>query len=152
MQRTYCLLLIMVLSVFALLTGCQRTPERRFDLKGKVVSLDKEHRQVTIAHEEIKGFMDAMTMPFRVKDDWALEVLAPGQAVEAVLVVQEDRSWIEGLGISKAVSTSESVNTVFSPKHVDEIPDFELLNQDNHRIHIFKFMSRKNWSAANEFL
>ena len=115
MQRTYCSLLIVVLSVCALLTGCQKAPERRFDLKGKVISVDKEHRQVTIAHEDIKGFMDAMTMPFNVKEDWALEALAPGQAVEAILVVQEDRSWIEGLRISKTVSTSDPVNTICVP-------------------------------------
>ena len=101
MQSAYRAILIPVLSACVLLTACQHTPERRFDLKGNVISVDKEHRQVTIAHEEIKGFMEAMTMPFTVKEDWALEALAPGQTVEATLVVEENRSWIEGLRISK---------------------------------------------------
>jgi protein SCO1 len=142
MQRTYSTILIMVLSVCALLTGCQKKPERRFDLKGKVISVDKEHRQVTIAHENIKGFMDAMTMPFNVKEDWALEALAPGQAVEAILVVQEDRSWIEGIRISQTVSTSDPVNTIVPPQQGDEIPDFELLNQDNRRIKLSQYRGR----------
>jgi protein SCO1/2 len=139
MQRTYRALLIMAFSVCVLWTGCHKAPERRFDLKGTVISLDKEHRQVTIAHEEIKGFMDAMTMPFNVKEDWAMEALAPGQTVEAILVVQEDRSWIEGMRISKTVSTSDPVNTVVSLKRGDEVPDFELLNQDNHRIKLSQY-------------
>jgi protein SCO1/2 len=142
MQRTYSTILIMVLSVCAFMTGCQKAPERRFDLKGKVISVDKEHRQVTIAHEDIKGFMDAMTMPFNVKEDWALEALAPGQAVEAILVVQADRSWIEGIRISKTVSTSDPVNTILPPQRGDEIPNFELLNQDNRRIKLSQYRGR----------
>jgi protein SCO1/2 len=131
MQRTHPAPLLVMFSLCALLAGCQRTPERRFDLKGKVVSVDKEHRQGTIAHEEIKGFMDAMTMPFNVKDDWAMEALAPGQTVEAVLVVQEDHSWIEGIRISKSDPAPESLNTVAFPEAGDQVPDFELINQDN---------------------
>jgi protein SCO1/2 len=142
MTSKYCALLVVVLSVCALLTGCQKAPERRFDLKGNVISVDKEHRQVTIAHEKIKGFMDAMTMPFNVKEDWALEALAPGQAVEAILVVQADRSWIEGIRISKTVSTSDPVNTILPPQRGDEIPNFELLNQDNRRIKLSQYRGR----------
>ena len=37
--------------------------EQRYDLKGTVVSVDKSHANLTVNHEEIKGFMAAMTMP-----------------------------------------------------------------------------------------
>ena len=107
MQRRTCIILLAVFSAFAA-SSCQRPPERRFDLTGKVVSVDKSQRQVTLAHEAIKGYMDAMTMPFDVKDDWALSALAPGQTVRATLVVREDRAWIEGLTISK---TEPAVNS-----------------------------------------
>jgi protein SCO1/2 len=139
MGRSHCALLIMVFSIGVLLVGCQKAPERRFDLKGKVVSVDKEHRQVTIAHEAIKGFMDAMTMPFNVKDDWALDALEPGQTVEAVLVVQEDHSWIEEIRISKTGPAPEAVNAVQPPKRGDEVPDFELVNQDGKQIKLSRY-------------
>jgi protein SCO1 len=142
MQSTYRAILFIVLSVGALLNGCQRTPERRFDLKGKVISVDKENRQVTMAHEEIKGFMEAMTMPFTVKDDWALGVLAPGQTVEATLVVQADRSWIEGIRISKTEPAPEPVTTTSVLKRGDEVPDFGLLNQDNKPIKLSQYRGR----------
>jgi protein SCO1 len=135
-------LLIAVLSASALLIGCQRSQERRFDLRGKVISVDKQHREVTLQHEEIKGFMDAMTMPFTVKEDWALAALEPGQTVEATLVVQEDRSWIEGLKISKTEPSQNSAATVLPLKRGDEIPDFELLNQDNKPIHLRQYRGR----------
>lgn len=142
MQSTYRAILFMVLSACVLLTGCQQTPEHRFDLKGKVISVDKEHRQVTIAHEEIKGFMDAMTMPFTVKDDWALGALAPGQTVEATLVVQEDRSWIEGIRISKTETAPEPITSASALKRGDAVPDFELVNQDNKRIKLSQYRGR----------
>jgi protein SCO1/2 len=122
--------------------SCQRSPEQRFDLKGKVVAVDKGQRQVIIAHEPIKGYMDAMTMPFHIKDDWALPVLAPGQVVQATLIVQGDRSWIEGLRITQTKDISGSAVANSAPKVGDEVPDFHLLNQDNKRIHLSQYRGR----------
>jgi len=124
------------------MSGCQRVPEQRYELKGKVVAVDKTQRQVTIAHEEIKGFMDAMTMPFNVKEDWALSALAPGQAVEATLVVKGDESWIEGLKISQREAADNSQTVEAIPKIEDEVPDFKLLNQDSRQIHLSQFRGR----------
>ena len=48
-------------------TGCTKTPERRtFTLQGQVQSLDAPRKLVIVKHEEIKGFMPAMTMPYEV--------------------------------------------------------------------------------------
>ena len=136
------LLLCAATSACLLPAGCQRAPERRFDLKGKVVAVDQAGKQVTLAHEKIPGFMEAMTMPFNVADDWALSVLAPGQEVEATLVVKEDRSWIENLRISKAEEVKGSAVSSPGPKPGDEVPDFSLVSQDNQRIHIHQYRGR----------
>jgi protein SCO1 len=135
---------LMILAVIACMQpmACRREPERRFDLKGKVVSVDKIRREATIAHEEIKGYMDAMTMPFSVKDDWALTALAPGQSVEATLVVTSDRAWIEGLRISQKASDPGAVPAQIDPKSGEEVPDFSLLNQDNKPIHLRQYRGR----------
>jgi protein SCO1/2 len=124
------------------LVSCQRPPEQRYDLKGSVVAVDKDKRQVTVAHEPIKGFMDAMTMPFNVRDDWALTVLTPGQEVEATLVVQDDRSWIEGLRITETKNAPGTPAAAVMPKIGDEVPDFALLNQDGRRIHLGQYRGR----------
>ena len=42
---------------------------------------------MTVKHEEIKGFMPAMTMPYEVADAKALDGLAPGDLINAKLVV-----------------------------------------------------------------
>lgn len=142
MQHIFRPAVIAVLGACVLLNGCQRAPDRRFDVKGKVVSVDKEHRQVTMAHEEIKGFMDAMTMPFNVKEDWALDAFETGQTVEATLVVQEDRSWIEGIRISKTEPAPKSAFSAPIPEIGDEVPDFGLTNQDNRRISLSQYRGR----------
>jgi protein SCO1 len=139
MECRHITILLLVVSVCSLLIGCGNPVERRFDLKGKVVAVDKAQRQVTIAHESIKGFMDAMTMSFNVKDDWAFPVLASGQTVEATLVVRGDRSWIESLRISqtKDAGSRPAIHPV--PEIGSVVPNFGLLNQDGNPIHLAQY-------------
>jgi protein SCO1/2 len=122
--------------------ACSKVPEQRFELKGKVVSVDKQHRQVSIAHEDIPGFMDAMTMPFTVKEKWAMDVLAPGDRVTATLVVQGERSWIESPVITKESAPTADAGTSKNspePKPGDEVPNFTLVNQDGKRIRLHQY-------------
>ncbi|MDM7997930.1 MAG: SCO family protein [Acidobacteriota bacterium] len=133
---------VSVVLLLGFLASCQRVPEKRYEMKGKVVSVDKEQRQATIDHEEIKGFMDAMTMPFNIKEDWALSALAPGQIVEATLVVQGERSWIEGIRISQREASDGTETAGTLPKTGDEVPDFQLLNQDGRPIRLGRYRGR----------
>ena len=56
-------------------------------LQGQVLSIDAAHKSVTVKHEEIKGFMPAMTMPYEVQDVKTLNTIAPGDLINATLVV-----------------------------------------------------------------
>lgn len=142
MKRKASCILIVVLGACLLLTACQRTPEKRYELRGKVVSVDKAQRQAVIAHERIEGFMDAMTMPFNIGEEWALSVLSPGQTVEATLVVRGDRSWIEGIKISQKETADGNEAAGFMPEIGVEAPDFRLISQDNKPIHLVQFRGR----------
>jgi len=126
--------------------ACSRTPEQRYELKGKVVSVDKQHRQATIAHEEIKGYMDGMTMPFTIKDKWALDVIAPGDRVTATLVVQGPSSWIENPVITKETpaetSAASNAKNAPEPRPGDEVPDFALVNQNGQRIRLHQYQGQ----------
>src|SRR5260370_33013898 len=67
----------------------RRNPnEKRYDLKGIVVAVNKSERTATIAHEDIKGYMPAMTMPFKIKSDADLELLQPCDQVTGTLLVE----------------------------------------------------------------
>jgi len=118
------------------------SPEQRYELKGKVVSVDKQKRQVTIDHKEITGYMSAMTMPFNLKDEWAFDVLAAGNEVQATLVVKGDRSWLEGIVITQSGSDGSAVNSTESPSEPrpgDEAPNFSLVNQDGKQVSLHQY-------------
>ncbi|HVS82823.1 MAG TPA: SCO family protein [Pyrinomonadaceae bacterium] len=114
--------------------------EKRYDLKGKVVAVNKSERTATIAHEDIKGYMPAMTMPFKIKSDADLEMLKPGDQVTGTLVVDDISSWVEIAAIVEGPGTvSQTVDVPGEPKPGTDVPDFGLVNQDGKRIHLAQY-------------
>jgi protein SCO1/2 len=78
--------------------ACSAPPtERRFALQGQVQSIDAARRQIVVKHEEIKGFMPAMTMPYEVEDAGALRRLAPGDLIDSTLVVVSNGAHLSGV-------------------------------------------------------
>lgn len=149
-QNSFLILVLFILIISAL-AGCNTSrsrervrsaTEKHYDLKGKVVTIEKDKHLVTIAHEDIKDFMPAMTMPFTVRDDWAFEVLVPGDQITATLIVDGTQSWLEDLVITKesADPVSPVTGESIGPKPGDEVPDYRLINQDGKaiRLHDYK--------------
>jgi protein SCO1 len=78
--------------VALLATACGRgaeAPSREYELNGQILAVRPERSEVVIKHQDIKGFMPGMTMPFKVKDGALLQGKAPGDLVTATLVVGE---------------------------------------------------------------
>ena len=57
--------------------------------EGKVIAVVPNTQQVVIDHDEIKGFMDAMTMGFRVASPSLLDGLKAGDSVRFTIGAQE---------------------------------------------------------------
>src|ERR1700730_10726329 len=112
-------------------------PEQRYPVKGTVVSVDKRGSTATIAHEAIPDYMEAMTMPFKLKDERLLKDLAEGDNVQATLVVAGLRSWLEDVVITRETVDPSNLGKPemwVEPKPGDEVPDFKLEDQNNRRI------------------
>jgi len=73
---------------------------KRYHLKGKVVSIDKQGKMANIDSEAIPDFMGAMTMPYTVKPESDLDKLKPGDAVTADVVVQDESAWLENISVT----------------------------------------------------
>ena len=135
--------LFFALSLIILGSGCKprrSANEKRYDLKGKVVAVNKSERTATIAHEDIKGYMPAMTMPFKIKNDADLEMLKPGDQVTGTLVVDDVESWVEITAIVEGpVTDSQNVDVPGEPKPGTDVPDFGLVNQDGKRVHLAQY-------------
>jgi protein SCO1/2 len=70
-------------------------PQQTYALKGSVVALDKPGKKLTVSHEDIPGFMTAMTMAYQVKDEKLIESLAVGDQITAELVKEDEQYWLQ---------------------------------------------------------
>jgi protein SCO1/2 len=81
---------------------------RRYPITGVVRGVDAKGGQISVAHETIPGLMDAMTMSFPVKEPWAVGVATAGDRLSGTLVVDQGRSWIEGVSLSKPAAGEQA--------------------------------------------
>jgi protein SCO1/2 len=122
------------------------TEVKEFKLAGTIKKIDQESRQVTIRHQAIEGFMEAMTMPFRLEDTAVLDDLRPGDEIEATLRVQLENGLtraysLHNLTVTKPALASplvldlsgEAPQLRTRPKLLDRgdpVPDFTMTGQD----------------------
>src|SRR5215203_3128119 len=141
-----------------LFSACQKAPTeqtasngsgsaKRYNLKGKVVSVDREKKRATIDHEAVEAYMDAMTMDFPIHEDWVWNDLTPGSEIHAELVVDssaKDPYWLEKISILAAGKPGQP-NPPIDERFAqigNEVPDFELTNQDGKRISMNDFRGK----------
>lgn len=114
-----------------------------YKLRGKVVATNSATGEVTLNHEAIPGFMDAMTMPYKLKDPSILSELHPGDVLTAdVLVSQGDDASVllDHIVIVAQGKPDYRPTTIYHvPAQGDAVPDFKLRNQDGRIIHLKQF-------------
>ena len=134
---------ILVIGAAAFTISCG-PPAERHELEGKVVSVDVEAGKVTLAHQEISGLMDAMTMPFNVPDRKLLPSIQEGDTLRAILVVRGNAHWLEELVVSRAGASGSLVDamTPSGPELGSAVPDIELVNQDGEAIRISDYRGK----------
>jgi len=137
------ILMLLCLNVLACQSH-QEPPARRYELTGTVVSVDPQQQVVVISHDEIVGYMEAMTMPFTLKQKWVYNVLTRGDHVQATLVVSGDRSWLEQLVITQKSEVTAGASG--APQFTDpgakpgaKLPEFSLVNQDARPIRLSQY-------------
>jgi len=145
-MRLPVLLFCLALLVSACQTGSNPSNAQRYPLKGKVISVDRSAKTAKIEHEDIEGFMNAMTMDFPIHADWAWDALKPGAEVRAELVVDKNAKepfYLENLGIIAAPDPNNPVDTNPDFAQVGQpVPDFTLTNQDGKKISIKDFRGK----------
>jgi Cu/Ag efflux protein CusF len=84
--------------------------QQRYDLRGKVTAVDKSGKRLTVDHEDIPGFMAAMTMAYSVKDEHLLEGVAPGDQVTAQVVAEGNNVWLERVEVTTKAPTLKATD------------------------------------------
>jgi len=122
--------------------ACGPNDERRFTLKGQVESIAPGRKNVVVKHEEIKGFMPAMTMPYDVREAKALDGLAPGDLVTATLIVETNGAYLTGLKKTGSAPLEKPPPEAPNPsasagfellKPGESVPDAAFVDQDGRK-------------------
>jgi protein SCO1/2 len=140
-----------------MLAGCRSDPSsgaalssarnfKVYKLRGKVVRTDAATGKVTLNHDAIPGFMDAMTMPYKLKDASILGELHPGDVLTADVLVSQDPNADVLLDHIVVVAQGKPDYRPAVLYHVpapgDEVPDFRLRNQDGRPIRLAQFKGK----------
>lgn len=137
------ILKLVTLAAIALaLTGCKTSPSRApekyakggpflqaFVASGIVREVKPAEKTVVIQHEEIPGYMAAMTMPFAVKNPQELDGLHPGDKVSFRMIVTANDGWLEQITVTEpAKSSAPDANMPPTNSPVRIVRDVEPLN------------------------
>jgi protein SCO1 len=119
--------------------ACTRPAEspRTYPLRGQILSIGETRpdgrRELSVKHEDIPGFMPAMSMAYFVKTPAMLDGLQPGDLFSATLVVNGTDIHLEAVkktGHADLPADSRPVRVMEVMDPGDEVPDDELVDQE----------------------
>jgi protein SCO1/2 len=129
--------LALLLAALSTVSACsKREPVHRYPIRGQILAIGDNavvHRpEVTVKHEDIPGFMPAMTMAYFLKDGVKPDGLAAGDLFTATLVVDGSSLYLDevrktGQAPLPAGARRVKIMDVMVPG--DEVPDDALVDQ-----------------------
>ena len=136
--------LIPVVCLGILLSGCQ-SKTKHFDLKGQVLDKKPATNEITVNHEDIPGFMSAMTMSYSVKDKTGFQQVEPGDVIAADVMTTKNGNeyWLENIRITDASGRKKiKPGTVHRLDIGERVPDLSLVNQDGKSFRLDDFKGK----------
>jgi protein SCO1/2 len=136
-------------------TSTAQPAGKRYLLSGEIVKADPERTTLIVAHDEIKGFMMAMTMEFKVsKGD--LAIARPGQHIRAELVLRGSDVFLENIwpddaatqraldAAAKALAQDTTMRGREAYREIGEtLPEFTLLDQEGRAVSGSRFRGKQ---------
>jgi protein SCO1/2 len=125
-------------TVLLLLTvACSRPApsDREYQLTGQILSIKPETEEVLVKHDDIKGFMPAMTMPYKVENGALLTGKQPGDLISATLVVGETSAYLKNITTTGHAAielppTQPEVSALDIVKPGEAVPDAPLVDEE----------------------
>ena len=148
--------LVVALCATVILAACDRGARdsageaRHYEARGIVRGFSPDHRTINVEHEDIRGFMPSMTMPFSVRDPRDIARLNIGDAISFRLTVTDQDSWIDQMkriaGEEVRLPTPTAAPEIrlaitSSPRlrEGDAMPFFTLMNENGERVTLERF-------------
>jgi protein SCO1/2 len=146
-----------ILVLAALMCG-RGLADDRHAMTGVVLKVDAATRTMVVSTETVPGFMEAMAMPFSVRQEAMLNGLKPGTTIDFTFVVDKDTSYAENIHVRGFESLEQKplelrrlkfLNGLAAPESRagvlttrQRVPDFVLTDQDRQRV-AFSALGRK---------
>jgi protein SCO1/2 len=127
--------LIAIVVALTAAVACSRAPEaRQYEVRGQILAVDPARQEVLVNHEDIPGFMPAMTMAYKVRDPALLEGKTPGDLITATLVVEEVDGYLSTLTTTgraplESPPAGPAITDADLLKEGDVVPDHALVDQ-----------------------
>jgi len=148
-----------LLAACLLVTACPVWAAQQFSVTGMVLEVNRSRKSFVASCQEIPGYMQAMAMPFEVRDAKELDGLAPGATVEFTLVVEKESSYAQHIEIRRYESVEQDPLTARRLKLLNQlsqgtansnktltvgqaVPDFKLIDQDRREISLAQFSGK----------
>jgi len=137
----------LVLAVAAASCGGSTSSQKTYPVQGQVLDVSPDHQQATVNAEEIKGFMAAMAMPYKVKDPQLLNGIGPGDLINATLVVDSDGAYfsaVKKVGEAPLVKPATATPSTVAPelRPGEAVPDAEFVDQNGTKQAFSAFKGR----------
>ena len=119
------------LTLLCVASAC--SSEKRYPLTGQVLAVNRDRQELTVKHEDIRGFMPAMTMPFKVRNTEELDRWKPGDVIRATLVVEETTGYLEEITKTGEAPLPEPSEETLASRMIEpgsEVPDAAFTDQD----------------------
>jgi protein SCO1 len=148
-----CLFALLTLSALIAITGCHRssqqaartasTGEKPYHIRGVIVATDAAKGAVTLDSEAIPGYMEAMIMPYSLRNPGIISELHPGDTITADLFTSDSESALDNIVVVGQAKADYKPPVAYKPLNPgDPVPDFKLLNQSGKLIHISQFRGK----------
>jgi protein SCO1/2 len=128
-----------------------------YPIKGLLLKVDSHQKTMLVSIDAIPGYMEAMTMPFSVRDVKQLDFLVPGSMIDFTLVVEKDTSYADAIRMHRyeglepdplAARRLKLLNEAANPSKVkpvavgSPVPDFSLIDQNRRAVTLSKFAGK----------
>lgn len=114
-----------------------------YPVRGKIVAVDAAHGEIVLDAAAIPGYMDAMTMPFKLKNRNIMGEMHPGDSITATLIAAGDSDLLDQIVIIAQAKPDYKPTFFYHPiQSGDQVPDFKLLNQSDKEIRLGQFRGK----------